>query len=313
MEDVIHGKSDTMFLATSVHRILDHLTGKVEIAQESIDNFATNMQERSAYCADRGIPYRHVIYPDKITVMRSYFPIQDIRTFSDRYRHAYTDAVIDLADHLPASDEHFLRTDTHLNFLGKVETCLIVLKALNPALDVDEARELLMACRGDKYDMLGDLGSKVTPQQTETHYRIVNRSVVTFNNQVGANDGLTVMVFNKRMLASKASKRLLIFGDSFMERSLRLLGNFYSEILFCRTRYMHEEIAHMFQPDHMISSSAERYFSGVRLDRDASRFNLLYGLREHRYSDNLDFYKAYDAVLNPGSQLYKRFIHRIVK
>lgn len=313
MDDVIIGRSDAMFLATSVHHILDHLTGKAEIAPESIANFATNMRERSAYCAERKIPFQHVIFPDKTTVMRSYFPIADIRPFSDRYRPAYTEAVLDLADHLPDSDEHFLRTDTHLNFLGMVETSLTVLKALIPDLDLARARDTLMACRGDSYDMLGDLGSKVTPQQTETHFHIANRNVVTINNQVGANDGLTVMIFNKVMLAEKISRRLLIFGDSFMERSLRLLGNFYSEILFCRTRYMHEEIAHMFRPDHMISSSAERYFSSVRLDRDASRFNLLYGLREHRYSENPDFYKAYDAVLNPGSQIHRRFIDRLLK
>lgn len=313
MDDVILGKSNTLFHATSVHSILDHLTEKVEISPESVSNFAMNIAERGNYCDERRILYRHVIFPDKSTVMRSYFPVRDIRPFRDRYRHTFTEAVIDLADHLPDTDEHFLRTDTHLNFSGMVETSLTILKAFNPELDLSQTRGILLACRGTSYDMLGDLGSKVTPQQTEAHFHTVNKNTISFNNQVGANDGLTVIVFNRKLLAENKSKRLLIFGDSFMERSLLLLANVYSEILFCRSRYMHEEIAHMFQPDHMISSSAERYFSKVRRDKDASRFNLIYGLREHRYSNALDFYKAYDAALNPGSQIHRRFIDRIIK
>jgi len=86
---------------------------------------------------------------------------------------------------------------------------------------------------------------------------------------------------------------------------------FYSEILFCRTRYFHDEIATMFQPDHVITESAERYFSGVRLDESAPRFNLLYGLRGSDYSRDEGFYRAYNAVLNHGKSTYASFLHGV--
>lgn len=311
MDDVIIGRDGSMFLATSVHNILDHLTGKREIAPVSIENFGRNIVNRAAWCRERGVTYRHVIYPDKTSVMKSYFPISGTRSFSERYQHLFDENVIDLTEHLPDSDTHFLRTDTHLNFTGKVETTLAVMQQFQ---DVDEAtaRQWLMDCRGDPYEYLGDLGSKVSPKQTETHFRVVNRKVKTFNNQVGANDGLTIVTFNLERLKRRENKRLLVFGDSFVERSLKLFSCFYSEILFCRTRYFHDEIALMFKPDHIITESAERYFSCVRLDEQATRFNLLYGLRGFNYSKDENFYKAYNAVLSFGREAHGVFVSRLL-
>lgn len=310
MEDVLFGRENTMFLVTSVHNIYDHITNKIEIPKESIVNFGKNIKSRAKWCEDRGIAYKHVIYPDKTTVMKSYLPIDHTRSFSDRYKEHFDHNVVNLENYLPDSKEHFLRTDTHLNFNGKVETTLAIMKQYHK-FDESEAREQLLKCRGEEYEMLGDLGSKITPQQKETHYRVINKNTKTFNNQVGANDGLTAITFNLEKIRNKQIKRLLIFGDSFAERSLKLFANFYSEILFCRTRYFHEEIAFMYRPDDIMTESAERYFSYVRLDKTAARFNLLYGLRGSKYSEDIKFYEAYNAVLNYGSETYSIFIRRL--
>lgn len=312
MDDVIIGRDDVMFLATSIHNILEHLTGKREILPESIDNFRRNIENRSSWCRERGIAYRHVIYPDKSTVMKSYFPVNGTRSFSDRYCHLFDENVIDLSEHLPDSDTHFLRTDTHLNFSGKIDTTLAVMREFQVFND-SEVRYRLMECRGQSYEYLGDLGSKVVPKQTEVHFRVVNRAVKVFNNQVGANDGLTIVAFNLDLLKSKESRRLLVFGDSFIERAILLFACFYSEILFCRTRYFHDEIAIMFKPNHIITESAERYFSHVRLDNAATRFNLLYGLRGIDYSKDQDFYKAYNASLSYGRDAHVIFVNRLLK
>jgi len=311
MDEVLIGKNEVMFLATSVHRILEHLKGEIEIPRESIRNFAENLRYRASLCESRGIPYRHVIYPEKACVMRSYLPIKDIVTYTDRYRECFDHHVLDLADHLPDDDLNFLKTDTHLNFDGMVATSSSVLSELAGGQKSDY-QGLLQECKGSAYQMTGDLGSKLTPPVTELHYQVINRQTRTFSNQVGANDGLTVIQFNLRLLREKRKRRLLIFGDSFAERALKMFGQVYSEILFCRTRYLHDEIVMMYKPDLVITESAERYFSGVRLDQTASRFNLLYGLRGFKYSEDESFYKAFNAVLNFGSETYDRFIHSLL-
>jgi hypothetical protein len=310
MEDVLFGRDGTMFLATSVHNILGHLKGEIEIPPESIENFGRNMKTRAEWCAQRGIKYRHVIYPEKAAVMKSFFPVANARSYSDRYRAHFDANVIDLADILPDADLDFLRTDTHLNFNGKVKTTLAVLRQFHD-LDEASARAALLACKGEAYAYKGDLGSKLTPPQSEEHFRVVNRDVVTFNNRSGANDGMAILAFNVARLKRGEVKRLLVFGDSFFERAIKMFAVFYSEILFCRTRYFHDEIATMFQPDHVITESAERYFSGVRLDESAPRFNLLYGLRGSDYSRDEGFYRAYNAVLNHGKSTYASFLHGV--
>lgn len=310
-DDVIIGKDEQLFLAKSVHNILDHITGKISIPESSKVNFFKNITSRQKYCQERGISYKHVIYPDKSSVMKSFFPVKNTTSFSDRYRPFFTESVLDLCEYLPDSDKHYFKTDTHLNFEGKVETSLKIMGFFF-SFDEDEIRNIFQSFKGDPSLMNGDLGSKLTPKIQEERFSIKTRFLKRFHNQVGANDGLVVICLNKEKLNDKSSKRLLIFGDSFCERTLQFISHFYSEILFCRTRYFHQEIVDMYQPDHVITESAERYFSNVRLDELAPRFNLVYGLKGSGYSDNKEFYNAFNAVLNFGRPQYHLFIHNFL-
>jgi len=306
IDEVIEGRDEVLFLAGSVHKILEHLTGRVTIQKSSFEAFRENIISRSKYCAERGIKYKHVIYPDKATVMRSYFPIDNIIGFTDQYRDFFTPDVIDLGLSLPDSTEHFFKTDTHLNFDGKVKTTIDVMQQFFE-LDAVNARVALESFRGRSTVMNGDLGSKLPVPRTEERFDIRTDFLKRYHNQAGANDGFTVVCFNKEKMQKEEGKRLLIFGDSFCERSLQFYAYFYSEILFCRTRYFHDEIVAMYKPDHLITESAERYFSHVRLDNVAPRFDLIYGLRGFKYVENVDFYRAFNAVLNFGRPQYREY------
>lgn len=230
-----------------------------------------------------------------------------------------TSDVVDLHDCLlELGSESFFKTDTHLTFEGKVVTTKEILshffdKNFLTEQDVDFR---LSSLKGSERLMLGDLGSKLEPRVQEKRYDINATNLKRFSNQVGANDGLAVVVFNKekiKTLPKKESPRLLIFGDSFAERTLPLLGQVYQEILFCRSRYFHEEIIDIFKPDHVITESAERYFSSVRSDLMCPRFNLVYGLKGNRHSEDKEFYKAFNAVLNFGRPSYIQYMNRFKK
>jgi hypothetical protein len=306
VDEVIDAGEGQLFLGTSMHRVVEHLTGAIEISEESVANFERNLAARSKYCADRDIDYRHVIFPDKATALRSEFPYAVVRSFTDRYRSVFNSEVLDLEPVLsrPAA---FLRTDTHLSFDGMVESTIAIAESLLE-FDVDRAREDLYALRGPAMEYAGDLGRKLTPPRTETHYRISGRHARRFDNRIGANDGHCIVSFNLRPVDNLPRKRLLIFGDSFLELSLPLLAYFYSEIFWCRSRFFHREIVDMFQPDQLITESAERYFSSVRADDVAPRFLLYYGIRGLEHSDDVSFYRAANAVLNYGNRQYDDFV-----
>jgi hypothetical protein len=307
MEEVIEGKDGVLFLAKSLHNIVDHITGKIAIDQNFFINFYKNIINRSTYCKSRNIIYKHIIYPDKSTVMKSYFPIADTISFSERYRPYFTDDVVDLGDCLQDTTKYFFKTDTHLNFDGKVKTSIEILKNFFD-FNEQEIKQVFDGFRGTTTEMIGDLGSKINPIQKEIRYEIITRFLKRFHNQTGANDGLVIICFNRDKIKKNKCKRLLIFGDSFCERTLQFISYFYSEILFCRSRYFHDEVVSMFKPDHLITESAERYFSNVRLDDVAPRFDLIYGLKSAKYVQNTEFYRAYNAVLNYGRTQYNQFI-----
>lgn len=309
VDEVIDAGEGQLFLGTSMHRVVEHLTGAVEIPDESVANFERNLGVRSKYCAERDIDYRHVVFPDKATALRGEFPYDIVESFTDRYRSVFTSEVLDLEPVLSRSSA-FLRTDTHLSFEGMVASTLAIAESLLE-FDMDRARDDLYALRGSAMEYAGDLGRKLTPPRTENHYRISGRHAKRFSNRIGANDGHCIVSFNLRPVKDLAQKRLLIFGDSFLELSLPLLAYFYSEIVWCRSRFFHREMVDMFQPDQVITESAERYFSSVRSDDIAPRFLLYYGIRGLEHSDDASFYQAVNAVLNYGNRQYDEFVRSI--
>lgn len=313
MTEVAKGQQGHYFLLGSVHNILKHFKGEIQPSEASITNFSINIQNRKRYCENNNIQYKHVIYPDKLSVLKDLYTSERLRTFTSYYRPFFTNDILDLTDFITKNkpSDLFFKTDTHLNFDGKLLTTLRVVSEFQ-TIDFNKRQLELEGLRGDSYEFLGDLGSKLNPHVSEGRYEIINRNVKRYNNQVGANDGLVVICLNKKLLKDGVSKRLLIFGDSFCERALLFYSVFYSEIIFCRTRYFHEEIVRSFNPDDLISESAERYFSSVRLDIHAPRFELIYGLRGFDYSKNMEFYKAYNALLSFDKPAYKKFIYDFI-
>ena len=206
----------------------------------------------------------------------------------------------------------YLKKDTHLNFEGKK---IAVEHTFNVMLEkFEDYSSFLDACKGENITIIGDLGSKLIPEQTEESNSIRTPwNLKRFNNRVGVgNDGLVHIVFNVTKLRRYEFKRCLIFGDSFSYLNLPLLSYEFSEILFLRTRYFHKEIVTMFKPDVVFSQNVERYLSSVDNDENAPIFNLIYGLSNKDYSKDTEFYRAYNAILKYGSKTYWHFISDMI-
>lgn len=267
--------------------------------------FEANLERRTRICADRGITYRHVVFPDKGSALRGAYPGEVAASYTDAYRAVFSDRVLDLEPAL--SDEtSFLFSDTHLSVQGMVRSTLAIAASVHD-FDVGEARRDLNDLLGAEYEVAGDLGRKLDPPITETHRHVLGRYLKRYDNRIGANDGHCIVGFNLRRVDAVPPQRLLIFGDSFLELGLPMLSYFFSDVVFCRSRFFHAEMVDMVKPDVVITESAERYFSSVRADLEAPRFLLYYGVRGLKYPEDSDFYTALNAALNyPGPQ-YRRF------
>jgi hypothetical protein len=317
--EVIEGKDGFLFLSQSAHHVIEYILGEKKPDIESINNFEQNIKFRKNFCEKRNIKYFHVIFPDKHTVMKTHFPIKNFNSLINYYEPIINryNFILDLRNII--NHEHlnnnfcYCKTDTHLNFYGKKITTKYILKIINPELDEVEIEKNLNLCKGEEIEIVGDLGNKLLPNRSEKDYKIKTPWLLRrFNNRQGANEGLVIICFNRNLLRNKKNKRLLIFGDSFLELSIELLSYSFSEILFLRSRYFHTEIVEMYKPDIIISENIERYLDKVVKDENAPRFNLIYGLRGIPYPDKKDFYEAYNAVLNFNKPIYNSFITKII-
>lgn len=114
-----------------------------------------------------GVAYLQVFVPDKLTI----YPDRTARRLADPRRSfalamARTPGVVDLVAPLRAarsSGETYLRTDTHWTHLGYVTAY----RTLCAALGVAPAPAVLDAAPLAPVDVLLDLGSKLTPAETE--------------------------------------------------------------------------------------------------------------------------------------------------
>ena len=89
----------------------------------------------------------------------------------------------------------------------------------------------------------------------------INPSVFTTNSALSANSGTILFYFNA---LAKFNKRLLVFGDSFVQSCLPILSNYFSEIIFLRSPFIIPDLADNLEPDFILTSNAERYLTSIQ-------------------------------------------------
>src|SRR5580704_2223512 len=83
--DVLIGRNGHLFLANGGHAILEHVTGAKTVSSESIGNFWHNIAKRREHAVGLGTEYLHVVYPDKQTVLKEFFPIDNPISLGELY------------------------------------------------------------------------------------------------------------------------------------------------------------------------------------------------------------------------------------
>lgn len=310
--DALLTKDNIAFLVGGNHSVLQYVTGKLAPTPTSLATFAGNLAERAGIAHGQGIPYLHVIFPDKQSVMTESFPIRPVHRLGDAYLAPLDPGlrpyVLYPADRL--RDEQrapFLPLDTHMTDHGSLAVLRMMLSATGFQADESLARVERRIVKAQRW--AGDLGAKFTPRLFQDGVVLdPDWPVTAFRNSSGFNDGLVDILISPE---AAHDRTVLLFGDSFFRMMLQHLSMVFTRVICLRTRFLHPEMVTLIRPDVIYTGNAERYLSNVTADSEAQAFALYPHLRAATdLAMPPEFLAAWRAVTAPRSVHSQRFFHR---
>lgn len=301
--DVLITEQGIAFLIGGNHSVLKFATGEIAPSIESIELFNRNISQRGAFLSGLKLPYTHIIFPDKQSVLSGNFPYQPVHRLGDAYLASMTpsarDYVIYPADNLMLEkNDVFLPLDTHMTDHGS----LAVLRIMLQTIGIDAPHTLNhIATRITKNQIwAGDLGNKLSPTLLQ-HGVILDSDwpIKKLQSPGGFNDGMVDILFSPE---AEYKLTVLLFGDSFFRMMLSQLSAVFSRVICLRTRHLHPEMVTLIKPDVVFTGNAERYLSNVVSDRDAHAFFMYPLLRKSSsFGDDEKFLAAWQAITAPDS------------
>lgn len=313
--DVLLTQNGTAFLVGGNHSVLKYINRELQPTLQSYRNFFDNISNRSKLAALLGVPYQHVIFPDKQSVLRDEFPIRNTCRLADEYI-SHPSAPVDILSHIlyPAnqlcSGKHpaYLKLDTHLSDQGSLEVFALILERIG--VDVPEIVQHLGERIIDTKTTLGDLGSKFSPplKQVSTHLNS-DWAYTVHSSQSGYNNG-QVDIYTAS--SAPIAGRILIFGDSFFRLMLPFFSKVFQQTIFLRSPFIHREMIEFIKPDYLLTGNAERYLANVTSDNDASPFFLYSLFNSNGNQENRSFLNTYRSILTPALESSKSFMKKLL-
>lgn len=304
------GKSGYLYLWEGRQEQFSHLTGDKSVPALSRNNFVKNVVDRHQYLTSRDIPYTHVVFPSKPLVKKNFLP-QGLCVDSLYSKFPQTGAVlyplVKLQD-VESEISTFRRLDTHMTDAGSLVVVELLINKLDPALFSQvrfESRDKTMS--GDLAKMMQSDEKSLETLYEPVHFNGTPFYSRSFNNNttLAGNSGRISVVHCSN---SVTAKRLLVFGDSFFQATLKFLNAFFRDILFIRTPFVFNELIELFKPDVVFTGNAERYLQSVPNDNDRDFF-FFQSFYRSNYDPELEFTQALQAQLSFSSDIsnYKRW------
>lgn len=306
---VLVGRGGYLFLAHGGHTVSDFVTGKREVASIDFDIFRQNLIGRAEWAMRNEAQFMHLIMPDKQSIIPEAWTLGAPIRLGELYtlrNQDFGDRLLYPVDLLSAYQTDALtHVDTHLTAFGS----LLVARRVVEIVSGKEQREVfdeLVRLIDREVVVPGDLGSKLMPPVKESVKTFRSETGACFSNNVeGSNNGGVDLRFNPKAIYQK---RVVIFGDSFGCDVARMLQFWYSEVLFFRSGFFHEEISALCRPDILITENVERYLDRRISDEERPQFLLYPHLNEKVYSPSKEFSVALSAMLSYPRKPYTDFI-----
>jgi hypothetical protein len=313
-DEVVVGADRQLFLASGGHDILSFVLGQKQPLQSSFANFSANIGGRAKSAAALGIPYAHVIFPDKQTVMNEAFGVANPVCLADIYARECSDVwglITYPRDALRAAGAGaYLRTDTHLTHDGTLIVAQAVLTRLFGTA-CDEWVAMMKAAPRGQRKYAGDLGRKLDPVDEEDQVFIHhNPAIKTFSNNL--NTGNNGSIISRIFPGAPRSERLVVLGDSFGADLALILSYLFSEVVFFRTPYWHPELVEMVRPDLVLTGNVERYLSYVASDADRPNFDMMNAMAYGDTPEKREFARIMSAQSGFGRPPYRRMLDELL-
>ena len=301
--EVIVCEDGEMFLAGGSHSVLKYITGEMIPSQQSIRSFCSNIEKRAGFCDKQGMLYKHIIFPDKQSILSDKFPFKVTR-LADMYMDKVVSSILDQIiypieelTHWEGANAVTLKQDSHYSDTGSYVMLMSIINSLG--LNYHICNNVINnIIKTEEY--IGDLGIKIEPEKMDTAVWLSRTwHPYVIRNKVVGNDGLVDIYLNRD---AKIDKTVVVFGDSFFRRVLWQLSSIFTKVIFFRTRFFHEEIVYSINPDIVLTGNVERYLSNVNSDRNAHIFYLYSHLQPSNIErDTIEFIDAYRALTSPNS------------
>ena len=298
--DVLFGRRGQLFLARGGHDILEMATGAREIPPESYAAFRGNIEGRRLHAEAAGVPYVHVIFPDKQSVLRDDYVTTDPVCLGEAHLRRSPETAPHVFYPLEMLRQtgraSFLRTDTHLSDHGTIVAVCGLVERIT-GVEQSLTRDRMLGSLHIRREHVGDLGAKLEPNDSsiETYAETPWPTRWLHNNLTGGNNGIVDLYFSPE---AQHPGRLLWFGDSFGREAARFLSFFFREVILLRTPFFHPDVFDSIRPSLLVTENVERYLARCLPDSARPSFFMFPHLAGLRYEPSREFARAFSDVLS---------------
>jgi len=312
-DDVAIGGAGHLFLHNGAHHVYQIASGQRPPLAAAFATFRRNILGRHATVTANGAQYLHIIFPDKQSVLNRHYVIPNPVCLGEQHLLASPEVAdfvyYPLQELRQDTGDVFFHTDTHLCDRGNI---LVASNLATLLTGEDQTVSLasLLSCLSHAAEYSGDLGARFNPpiSHLEQFIRIAWPLAVYSNGLTGGNNGTADIIFSPQ---ARYRKRVLLVGDSFLRGSMRFLSYFFTELLFLRSPYFHEEVFLAMKPDVVVTANVERYLYACLADEKRGAFCMIPHVNELAYAPSKEFAEAFSAVLSYPRTPYQTFVDKI--
>lgn len=299
--NVLIGLDGYLFLYDGGQHSFAFSTAEMKPAHQDILNFSNNLEQRSRYLKEIGIPFLHLVYPSKEVVVREKVPAPWKDKIQSLFLSSYVATQpglldlslypLDILRDLNRTKPVFRVLDSHMTDAGTMAVTQKILEKWGLNYEVDSFFSATYEKRrGDLADML-----KTSDRFSEEFFQPKFKFSIFDNREyLPGNTGNVCIVHNQ---GSMTRKRLLVFGDSFIKYALPFLAPVFRDVVYVRSATFQPDIVDLMAPDFVISSNAERYL--CKVESDASSKPFIFGnYGASQYKPSATFINAYAAQLS---------------
>jgi len=314
--NVLIGLDSNLFLFDGGQKSFAYSTGELKPNDEDVEIFFKNIESRKKILSSKNIPFLHILFPSKEVFLKEKVPepwrsnIKGLY-FSHFERNNFDGTIIypfDLLKNINKITPAYRTLDTHMCDAGAIAVAMHILNKFGEGYETSEffANRLV--------DASGDLARMINSNETRVEECLINKFHLKYFDNRASLPGNTNNICILHNKDSLTKKRILIFGDSFIQQTLRFLSPVFRDVVYVRSATFQPDMVELMSPDIVISSTVERYLCQIESDEN-SKSMLFTHYGKDNYSPPTSFSEAYKAQFSyrHHKSYYNQWIKKLIE